>query len=112
MPALQGNTSTYSVTNNATPIAVVANVDTAEIQIGEDASVASYPTTAFEVRIPATNSTGIRIAKGTSYIFSKGHRNGGARGIYRKGEIAGYIRITDTASTTFQQIEPGVQGGN
>lgn len=92
---MAGKTRTLTVTD-VTPVAVTAQIDTMAITVAESSSVNGWPTTAFLVRKPGSSDTGIQQAIGAQYTFSKSTG-------YSAGEIAGYIQLPATGSTTFNQ---------
>lgn len=92
---MAGKTKTLTVTD-VTPVAVTAQIDTMAITVAESPSVASWPTTAFNVRKPSASDTAIQQAIGSQYTFRKSTG-------YAVGEVAGYIQLPATGSTTFNQ---------
>lgn len=92
---MPGKTKTLTVTD-AAAVAVTAQIDTLSITVAESPSVANWPTTAFDVRKPASTDTAIRQAIGSQYTFRKSTG-------YQTGEIAGYIQLPASGSTTFNQ---------
>lgn len=92
---MPGKTKTLTVTD-VSPVAVTAQIDTMDITVAESPSVAGWPTTAFLVRKPGSADTGIQQAIGAQYTFRKSTG-------YAVGEIAGYIQLPATGSTTFNQ---------
>jgi hypothetical protein len=98
---MAGKTRLFTVTD-AVAVAVVAIGYTALITVQEDPSVASWPTQNFYVYKPSTSSDGIQRPIGGSYGFTKS----GVGSVYSPGEIAGYVKLVNTStSTTFQQDE-------
>lgn len=96
-----GKTKTITVSNVA-PTAIVAETETVEITVGEDPSVANWPTQDFKVMKPDGSALPRQIAIGGTYIFRRDRTN-----LYRVGEIVGYVQAT-TGSTTFFQDERGL----
>lgn len=93
-------TSTFTVNNVGDPEPVIATIDCREITIGEDPSVADWPTTDYEVKGTVQDSSFVRRPAGTTFQFLKA--NGLAS--FGKGQIVGYVQ-TVTGSTTFQMRE-------
>ena len=93
-----GATRTFTVTTTAT--AVTVQSDSREITVGEDPSVAGWPTGDWVLRQPFAASAAVRRASGTTWTFKSAAGTGG----FAKGEVVGYVAVV-SGSTTFFQIE-------
>ena len=93
-------TRTFTVNNAGDPEPVTAQVPCRRITIGEDPSVAAWPTTAFKVRAPSMTDQARQKDAGQEYVFEAigGNRN------FLAGQIVGYVE-TVAGSTTFFQFE-------
>lgn len=101
--AICGKTTTFTVTNAAFT-AVVAQSRTRTIQIAE--APTGTPTD-FLIAIPTNADTPLKFYPGQSFTFQRGVTNFGSD-VYEIGEVAGFIKLVTSASTTIQQLEPGV----
>lgn len=90
-----GKTSTYTLTT--TPKAVTATFDCTEITVGEDDSVAGWPTVNFQVRKPDSADQPIEKTAGKTYTFTRGPGK-----LFSRGDVAGYISTKSGSSTFFQ----------
>lgn len=99
---VQGKTKRITV-SNVTPTPVIAQTQTESIVIGEDASVAVWPTTAFQILKPTNSDQAIQFPIGVTYEF-RSPTNGLP---YQPGDVAGYV-LAVSGSTTFFQDERGV----
>lgn len=93
-------TNLLSVAQTPTKTPIIAQSNTKSIEIAEDPSVASYPTTAFEIRAPLDTDDPIRFATGTSCYFEAPHA------YFPAGTVVGYVSAI-TGATTFKQFEQG-----
>ena len=93
-------TSTFSVNNTGDPEAVTVSVVCRKVGVGEDPSVASWPTTDFKVYRPNKTDTPRQIPAGVSYIFQKPDGS-----FYQPGDIAGYVATASGTTTFFQDEE-------
>lgn len=84
--------------NNIAATAVIAQSNCRQITVRENIAVAGWPTTDFLVLKPTAVVTGIRIAAGASYTFTK------LQGLFAAGDTVGYLQ-TIAGSTTFDQDE-------
>jgi hypothetical protein len=90
---------TFAVNDAADPEAVIVQTVCQVVEIGEDPSVAGWPTTAFKVYIPTSTDGPRQRSAGATYAFVKR-----AGLFFYPGEIAGYV-ATVTGATTFFQDE-------
>ena len=94
-----GNTKTFTVDNvTDAPIVLVGHAD--EVLVGEDPSVAGWPTQDWKLKMPSAAATPAQKPSGTSQVF---------KGKFLPGDILGYAR-TVTSATTFFQIEQQIPG--
>ncbi len=87
--------------SSAAPSAVVATVFTVRVRVGEDLSVAGWPTTDYDVRKPGTGDDPRRVPAGGTYEFVRDGRP------FYPGEIVGYLQ-TVSGTTTFWVDEEGL----
>lgn len=91
-------TTTFSVTTSDT--AITTTVAGNSVVISEDPSVADWPTTDFNIKLPASTNTAIRRSSGTAFEIVSDQ-------IIPAGKTIGYVS-TVTGTTTFQKIEKGL----
>ena len=79
------------------PEAIIVQTVCQRVTVGEDESVASYPTTEFNVRFPTIADTPRRLGIGKTYTFRR-------ENYWKPGDICGYVDVP-TGSTLFFQDE-------
>ncbi len=92
-------TTTFTVTNSDT--AIVTTVATKRVLIQEDPGVASWPTTAYTIKMPLSSNTAVTRSEGTSFEIYSDY-------IIPAGKTIGYVAIITGTTTTFQKIEDGL----
>ena len=93
-------TNTFSVNDSGDPEAVIVATVCRKVGVGEDPSVANWPTTDFKVYRPDKTNTSRQIPAGVSYIFQKPDGQ-----FYNPGDTAGYVATVTGATTFFQDEE-------
>ena len=76
-------------------VPISASLYARSISIGEDPSVANWPTTAFSVAAPTSSDNPHTVAIGGTFLFQPP-----SPGSFLPGEVIGYVQ-TATGSTTF-----------
>ncbi len=94
-------TYTFSVGASPTKTPITVQSWTSRIELQEDPSAGSYPSTDFLIYRPTTSDLPVRFLAGSTYIID----SGGAP--FYTGQIIGYISGV-SGSTTFAQIEQGL----
>lgn len=90
---------TFAVNDAGDPEVVTAQTVCRTIEVGEDPSVAGWPTTDFKVYVPTSSDGPRQRPAGATYAFVK------PPGLFfNPGEVAGYV-ATVTGATTFFQDE-------
>jgi hypothetical protein len=93
-----GFTSQITVASGAfSQIAAQSNCQ--DVTVGEDPSVAGFPTTDFLIARPLSTATPRRLTGGSSYRFTS------PIGLFKKGQIIGYVQAVRGSTTFFQDEE-------
>jgi hypothetical protein len=82
--------------SNVVPVAIVALIDCTQILIYEDPSVAGWPTTAFWIMRPRSNSTSV-----TKFAGAVAAMQAPLGTKFTAGETVGWIQLPAVGSTTF-----------
>lgn len=92
---------TFNLTVNAAgdPESIVAQSVCTTIELGENPSVASYPTTQFIIRQPLPTSDAVYVDIGRQYVFRAAPRK-----FFLPGDVVGYAELP-SGSTTMYQLE-------
>lgn len=93
-------TTTFS-SNNSTFTAITTAIATKSVTVGEDPSVANWPTTDLLIAAPTNADTAIQRSSGTTFTFTC------PTAFWKAGTVVGYIKNKTGASTTMQQYEDG-----
>lgn len=91
-------TSQIPVTN-AAATAVVAQQYCRNIRICENLGISGTGTVDFLIYKPNLNVNPVRIRAGADYYFNS------PTGVFANGQIAGYVKMVSSRSTTFDQDE-------
>jgi hypothetical protein len=94
-------TKLVSVAASPTKTPIITQRASRTVIIGEDPSVAGYPTTDYSVMAPTQADDAVRFLAGTKVVFEC------PRAFWPAGQVIAYVTPI-TGSTTFQQIEDGV----
>lgn len=93
-------TSQFTVNSVGNPEPVICTLGCRTIVIGEDPSVAGWPTTDFRIKGAVPGSSFIQRPAGTMYQFQRIS----GQAAFSPGDIVGYVDVV-TGSTTFFQAE-------
>lgn len=96
-------TFTFAVSQAPALTPVIIRTNTRRVEIREDSGVASYPTGNFLMYSPSASDLPVTFITGSSYEVDIEARSG----YYVPGQILCYVSAV-TASTTFAQIEDGI----
>lgn len=88
-------TSTLTVNDAGNPETISASVVCRKITIGEDPSVANWPTGDYNVRKPLITDTPRRRTTGSTYVFERPDGS-----YFDPGDVAGFVDFV-SGSTTF-----------
>ena len=94
-------TYTFTVNSTGSPEPIAAQTNCTRIIVGEDPSVANYPTAEFNIYAPKTTDSALRhqLAQlSEPFTPQPGHQT------FDIGEIVGYVETT-SGTTTFRQWE-------
>lgn len=83
----------------AAATAIVANTPCRSVRITENRGVSGWATVDFYIYKPDLNSLPVRIQAGAQYTFVSDSGN------FQIGDIAGYVQMVTTRTTTFDQDE-------
>jgi hypothetical protein len=98
--------STRKITvTNAAAVPITVLRPCTRVMIGEDASVAGYPTSPFLLQKPTQSDAQIEFPAGAYYNFFAD------RGGFASGNIIGYVQLPAAGSTTFFIDEGGSEIG-
>jgi hypothetical protein len=94
------HTHTFTVNNLSSPEQIIARTGCRRITVGEDPSVAGWPTTDFKITGKVPGSTVIQRPAGTTFTFERNDDQAS----FGAGDLVAYIETVD-GSTTFLQTE-------
>jgi hypothetical protein len=90
-------TQHITVTNSSYTAVTAVSSNASQITVGEDPSVAGWPTTDFLVAKPTNTSVPRRVSVGSTYTFLALNN-----GKFAAGQVVGYIETVSGTTTFFQ----------